>query len=273
MTNSGVDEYYSFDIKDEMLKISGKSEAKDKAWILVTINNKETGKNYTEDASRRNSEGEYDFRVSVASLPKGEYYVDLYGNDEKYHTYSGIVNSTLILKTTDSDAYFMPSPVYGTNQRIYKGDQVEPEDEDISLVTRADKETLERVKTLAVEITKDSSSDYEKALAIHDWVADYLYYDIAFLNDEKKETNIFSKDVLDNKFAVCSGYSNLTKDLLSAAGIPCKIVFGYALGISEKRGLVASESQQAEIEPRMERGVYRRPLGHPRYHLGLHQYL
>lgn len=235
-TGSGENEYYRFDIKDNMLTVSGRSDDDEKEWLLLRINNKETGTNRVEETDRRNDDGQYDFPVSVASLPKGEYYVNLYGNNEKYHTYYGIINNTLILKSTGSDVYFVPSPVYATNLRIFKGNDVAPEDEAIMLVTRADKETLNRIKTLAAEITKDSGTDYEKALAIHDWIADYVYYDQAFLNDETNETNIWSKDVLDNRYAVCSGYSNLTKDLLSAAGIPSKVVYGYALGVSEDGG-------------------------------------
>lgn len=238
-TNLSGDEYYNFNIEDEVMTVTGTSADEDKAWILVAINNKETGANLTQKVSKRNADGQYDFPISVANLPRGEYEVDLYGNNEKYNTYYSIISSPLLLKTTGSDAYFVPSPVYGTNLRIHKGNQVESQDEAISLVTRADKGTLERIRTLAAEITKDLGSDYEKALAIHDWVADYVYYDVAFLENEKKDTNIYSKDVLDNRFAVCSGYSNLTKDLLSAAGIPCKIVLGYALGISEEEDWVA----------------------------------
>jgi hypothetical protein len=232
-TGSGEGEYYGFDISDKTLTVSGKSEDSEKEWLLLRINNKENGANRVQKVERRDDDGQYDFPVSLTNLPEGEYYVDLYGNDERYHTYNGIINSELILKSTGGDVYFVPSPVYGANLRIYKGNELETQDEALLLVTRADKEALERIRTLADEITKDCFGDYEKALAIHDWVANNVYYDIAFLNDEINETNIWSKDVLDNRFAVCSGYSNLTKDLLSAAGIPSKVVYGYALGISD----------------------------------------
>lgn len=233
-TNPGGDEYFTFDLNDETMTISGRSSDNDKKWLLVRINNKESGANQIEKVYNRDAGGQYDFPVSVANLREGEYYVELYGNDEKYHTYRGIVNAALILKVTGSDVYFVPSPVYGTNLRIFKGNEIEPLDKLMTAETRADKAASIEMNTLAAEITKDCGSEYEKALAIHDWVADYVYYDMDFLNGKTNSTNITSKSVLDNKYAVCSGYSNLTKDLLTAAGIPSKVVYGYALGVSEE---------------------------------------
>ncbi len=231
-TNPGDGEYFNFDVNGETMTISGQSDDKEKRWLLVLINKKESGANQIEKVDSRGSDGRYDLPISVANLREGEYYVDVYGNDERYNTYRGIVNKALILKVADDDAYFFPPPVYGANLRIFNGNEIEPQDKEMNPETQADKATVSEINSLAAEITKDCGSDYEKALAIHDWVAEYVYYDQDFLHDKTDSTNITSKSVLDNKYAVCSGYSNLTKDLLSAAGIPSKVVYGYALGVS-----------------------------------------
>lgn len=231
-TSPGGSEYFTFDLNGGTMTISGQSDDSEKRWLLVRINNKENGANQIEKVDVRDAGGRYDLSVSVANLRKGEYYVDVYGNDERYNTYHGIVNEALILRVADDDTYFVPSPVYGANLRIFNGNEIEPQDKEMNLETRSDKAAVAEISSLAVEITKDCGSDYQKALAIHDWVAENVYYDRDFLHGRTNSTNITSKSVLDNRYAVCSGYSNLTKDLLSAAGIPSKVIYGYALGIS-----------------------------------------
>jgi len=230
-TNLSEDESYTFELEDNVLTITGRSDDEDKQWLLALISNKETGAEKTEKTFKRDSDGEYEFSISVNNLPKGEYFVDLYANDEKYNRYTSFILSSLILKVTSGDSYFVPAPIYGENLRFFKGNQVDARDEFMTLMTRADRNAIDRIKELSAEITKDCGTDYEKILAIHDWVADYVYYDKDFLTGKKDSTNLSSISVLDNRYAVCSGYSSLTKDLITAAGIPCKLIVGYALGI------------------------------------------
>lgn len=232
-TNLGQDEYFNFDINNGILSITGTSNDTDKKWLLVQIKNKNTGAKKTEKIEQMDSNGQYDISMSISNLPKGEYYIDLYGNNEKYNYYTSFILSSLIMEITADDTFFAPAPVYGENLRIYKGNQVESKDESISLTTRASQESLEAIRNLAATITENCSSDYEKTLAIHDWVAENIYYDQDYLNGKTKSTNINSVSVLENRYAVCSGYANVTKDLISASGIPCKLVLGFALGVSE----------------------------------------
>ena len=81
----------------------------------------------------------------------------------------------------------------------------------------------------ADSIVKASMTDYQKLKAIHDWVANNIYYDwVQF------ETGIGDNSALTvyrNRAGVCTGYSNLTRDLCNAAGIPCRYVTGFATGV------------------------------------------
>jgi len=85
---------------------------------------------------------------------------------------------------------------------------------------------------LANTITKDSSSSFEKAKVIHDWVANNIYYNF----DELEEVidngpSSYADDavsVLTNKRCVCYGYANITCALLRAVGIPAKVIVGTA---------------------------------------------
>ena len=90
------------------------------------------------------------------------------------------------------------------------------------------------IKALAESLTKVAATDYDKALKIHDWVCENIYYD----EDGVSSTNISStayvaSDVLYQRKAVCLGYSNLFAALCRAAGIGCNVVTGYALGVEE----------------------------------------
>lgn len=81
----------------------------------------------------------------------------------------------------------------------------------------------DEITGLARSITSGKSGDYEKVMAIHDWVAENIWYD-------KDTVTIGSLDVLRNRRSVCEGYSKLTAALLQAVGIPAKVIAGYVVG-------------------------------------------
>ena len=91
----------------------------------------------------------------------------------------------------------------------------------------------------ALEITAGLKTDYEKARAIHIWVATNTWYDndlVSELMDEKNETLTYTRRgdfspiesesalaVLRNRRAICVGYADLTVALLRAVEIPSVI--------------------------------------------------
>jgi len=94
-----------------------------------------------------------------------------------------------------------------------------------------DRETAALAKT----ITNGKDNDYEKARAIHQWVAGNIWYNIDWLNGVFDTTAVrrdgeetwTSTYVLRNKRGVCEGYATLTVALLRAVGIPAKNIGGY----------------------------------------------
>jgi len=90
--------------------------------------------------------------------------------------------------------------------------------------------------SLSKEIVNGFSTDYEKLKAIHDWVADNIVYDLhtfRYANDDYytlPDKDYSAKGTLDSKLSVCAGYANLTAALARSAGIPCKVVSGFADG-------------------------------------------
>ena len=231
-TDFNPNDYLNFTIDDEELNITGTSQDPNHKWLIAQIKSIETGAKKLDTDGRISSDGEYNLRLSLASLPKGEYYVDVYGNDEKYHYYTSIVLSSIIMKKTEDGAYFTAAPVYGANLRIFNGNELNNLDYQMTTPTSSRQEAVDAITSLAQQITEGVNGDYEKAQAVHDWVAENIYYDNDYLNGKTKKTNIKSIDVMNNKYAVCSGYSNLTNDLLAALKIPSRQVLGYSLGVT-----------------------------------------
>ncbi|GHU93566.1 hypothetical protein FACS1894208_03240 [Clostridia bacterium] len=94
--------------------------------------------------------------------------------------------------------------------------------------------------TQAKEITKNCKSDYEKLQAIHDWVAENIWYDWDTYESGEYQAPDYKFDpvtVLKNRRAVCSGYAFLSYSMLIAVGIPAAYFVGngkYGGGYTEK---------------------------------------
>jgi transglutaminase-like putative cysteine protease len=91
---------------------------------------------------------------------------------------------------------------------------------------------------LAKSVTAGKTSDYDKTKAIHEWVADNIWYDN--IKNESRTTDGLSQpqdavSVLKSKRAVCKGYTNLSVALLRAAGIPAKLVSGLLRNANDQQ--------------------------------------
>lgn len=103
-----------------------------------------------------------------------------------------------------------------------------------------------KVYNLAQRICSKTYSEIQKVYAIHNWVADNIYYDydaIDFLPPNKWVTK--SRYVLDSRHTICQGYCNLALDMLRSVGIPTCTLSCYALEDLEKEGWHLSKSMKA----------------------------
>ena len=100
---------------------------------------------------------------------------------------------------------------------------------DTSSLTDKELATLEAAKQVIEEIITDDMSDYDKALAIHDYI---------ILNNEYNDNilNIFGVSSLDDsspygmlikKTTVCKGYATTFKLLCNMCGIECELIVEY----------------------------------------------
>lgn len=120
----------------------------------------------------------------------------------------------------------------------YEAPKLIPLPQDLSLKFLRDSPKVQtadpQIQAQAQEITKGKTTDFDKAMAIHDWVASNVNYDTdAYL--DKKFNNVDYKrkydalDVLNSgtpRTAICTGYSTLTVALLRASGIPARVQEG-----------------------------------------------
>ena len=119
-----------------------------------------------------------------------------------------------------SDAYY--EEVYQWNLMIYEalpaGDRI-PRSylEPVYGVTR----DYSDITALAGTIIAGASSDYEKAEAVHRWVAGNIWY-----GEQQDLTS--ANDILNTRTGICGDYSALAVALLRGAGIPAFVVYGSA---------------------------------------------
>ncbi len=106
------------------------------------------------------------------------------------------------------------------------------------------KEYEKDIKTLASYLIIPAKSEIEKARLLFTWVATHVKYDAAAFNSGKYPEQS-TEGVLKKKKAVCEGYSNLLKDLCSAAGLEAEKVSGYSKGYGYKPGKKFKQSDHA----------------------------
>lgn len=94
-----------------------------------------------------------------------------------------------------------------------------------------------KIKTLAFDISQGLIFDYAKILAVHDWIAENIYYDLDALHSGQYRYNdVSAVGTLTAKRGVCQGISNLSVAILRSMGIPAYGLLCFALGVSTNGG-------------------------------------
>ncbi|MDR0910433.1 MAG: hypothetical protein LBM77_11790 [Spirochaetaceae bacterium] len=85
-----------------------------------------------------------------------------------------------------------------------------------------------------------NSSPFEKTKILHDWICDNISYDADLLSSGSTDNQDYAS-VLKKKMALCSGYSNLMKEMCDIAGIEAKVINGClkdtAYGYDPSKGI------------------------------------
>ena len=153
--------------------------------------------------------------------------VELYGGKEEFGNFESIILDYIKVEQVGDKWCFVKSPVLENNKTIFN--EKKNSADYIGQTEQIQSEDSEIIE-LSKSITLGINDDYDKARAIHDWVATNIYYDFDALSSGNY-SGMDAKNVLITKKGVCEGYANLVAALLRCQNIPCRIQSGYALGI------------------------------------------
>ncbi len=234
------EDYIKIEISDNnKIKISGNANSKFK-YMMLTIQN--SNKREIVDKVFTINGNNYTFTCSTGKFKDGSYKINTFISPVRYGTYNSYYYD-IPVQCEGGELFFPMSPVYKNNY-VYrlKNFSFNPKllhnvNEYLKLDLSDNKNTHEDDKkvivNLANKIARGAKTDYEKLLKINDWVAENIYYDWdSYLKGEYGRTDAIG--TLKTKKSVCQGYAELTNALCRASGIPCKVVSGYALGVSAK---------------------------------------
>ncbi len=164
-------------------------------------------------------------KIDLSDIKEEEFSLNLFTGKSKTDQFVSAFYGEDIVLHNEHDGWgiILNDMIYSHNKNLLSGwlDEKEAVETDIP----------DRIKKAAESVTKDLETDYEKARAIHMYVADTLCYDLDYAQHVASSTPVAAQDVYDKGYAVCEGYSNLTLALLHSIGIPAVFVEGYALGI------------------------------------------
>ena len=167
----------------------------------------------------------------LSNVGAGTYKIDLYYSSLLYSTYDFLICGDAELQWMGTTGAFLTPEMYPTNRTEYESKRTDLaalayyvlpsnriESQDGAIIEKAN------------EITRGLTDDYDKARAIFAWVANNVWYDMDILNGRAEYEIKSAKSVLQSRYTICVGYSNLTIALCRAVGIPAKTVGGYGRG-------------------------------------------
>lgn len=102
------------------------------------------------------------------------------------------------------------------------------QDQRFTLPSRGIQSDAPAIKKLADQLTKNKKTEKEKALAVYEYVAKNVSYDVDKLNNRTFEFDDSALKTLDEKKGVCQDFAYLAIALLRASGLETQMVTGYA---------------------------------------------
>ncbi len=99
------------------------------------------------------------------------------------------------------------------------------------LVPSPGSEQYKLFKPVVDSVTKNLTTDYDKARAIYTWVADNIYYDMPAFRTGNNTAAGNPNTVMETKRAVCAGYAQVLSIMMRMAGIPTLYTTGDCSGI------------------------------------------
>ena len=234
-------------IRDNTLVLEGVPDLESYRYIWLCLTDSE-GNELTNQIVERSHEGSATF--SLGKLEEGTYQIVLFHGDQKFgKPYSSILTGLLFDWSTCGTTYHY-SEYYTSNLAFTANQSTSLAAQAAYLLPSAGVQSNEpEITAIAEEITDGLTGSYEKALAVHDWVCDNLYYDVDILHDKELLAKNDALTALKNRRSACGGYAHLATALLRAAGIPAKYVIGATSGsINAKKSFLEPSGYHAWTE-------------------------
>jgi len=116
-------------------------------------------------------------------------------------------------------------------------------------VLKAAEATVKRADEILGTVLKPGMNDFEKELAIHDYIVNNCSYDIENLKKGATPPESYTAyGALVKGRAVCEGYAKAMKLLLDKADIPCLIVAGTSRGNNHAWNIVCLDGQYYHVD-------------------------
>lgn len=216
-------------VSGSKLTVYGIPDNPDYRYMLLILQD-----SYGREVFRENAPREDTGKIvySLRNLPVGSFTVCLYHAAVQYSVYQADIQKGLVLTKKPNRCLFLDSPALSINMRQAAGERSDRDALTFYLrPAYGIQSSSPTIKDLSNSLTQNLEGSYSKALAIHDWVCNNIYYDYDVLNNRTGYGDYSALGVLRSRHSVCEGYANLTIALLQAAGIPAKKIYGYAVGV------------------------------------------
>ena len=163
--------------------------------------------------------------VNVIGRADTGWYKIEYGNKENAFVSGKLLAETMVVIATPEPTP-VPEPTVVPTPEVTPAPTVEPEPTVAPTPTPVPKQRwelteIELLNLALSECVNQEMSDWDKAIAINNYLCNFVTYDYTY-------TYRSTVDTLAYGTAVCQGYANAYKKMMEAVGIPTDYVSGYA---------------------------------------------
>lgn len=208
------------------IKIFGIVSSKNKSNLIAAFTD-ENGTSIKQESISADLSNEFNKTVKIPETENLTMDLSIYTGSKPYGQFeSWVYNYVRLIKTPDGGWELEQSPVYEHNKSMYEKDKSISE---ALKATASIQSTNNNIISIARQLTEGMDNDYDKVLALHDWICSYMYYDEDSLAGDDTP-QYYPTDILKTRKAVCLGYATLMASLCRSIDLPCNVVSGYALG-------------------------------------------
>lgn len=220
-------ESVGFTVDNNTVTVFGNSDRDEKTNFIAVFSD-ENGKELSQTSFSKNFQNEFAKKIKIPDTDKKRIQLSLYYSPKLYGEYTSWILDYIFFECDNSGIWSIEkSPVYEDNCVLYETDKSITEAVKASVDILSDRDDM---KKLVNNIINGIEGDYDKLIAIHDWICEYIYYDEdAVASGQYPSYN--PVDVINNRRGVCKGFAYLFASMARSVDIPCNIVSGYALGV------------------------------------------